>query len=532
MSQDPTVSAGASGRWAWLRADPWLAGALAVTLVAVVVPLWASRLLPMMDLPQHLATVRILHSFGDPAFGVDRWHVIDLSGTQYLAYYLLVDALTYVLPLEVANRAVLSLYALGLPLSLLAYLRAFGRDPGLALLAAPLAYNTFLFMGFANYVTAIPLLFWALALLKRVLDDFRWPRLAGLAAVTLLLFYSHAQAFVLYGLLAGLTVLLGGQGWHPRHWWKPALHIAPALLLMGVWMSRSLILAGRDEWQKGHGGRNVTDTRVNFEPLLDRVSAVPHQLLNGYRDDADEKVLFAWLALLVLAVALGLGKAGEPPEEKPSLHASLRARLPAILAVVGLATYLLSPISYKWIWPISHRLVPVVALLGLGAVGYRRLPGRPALLLIPATALMIWASTIHVARARAFSDEAGPIREVVARIPTGQRLMTLVFDAGSAVVQHAPFLHIGQYYVVDRGGMATFSFANFPQSPVLYPTVGGPPTLPPRWEWTPDRFQWQGLGDWYDWFLVRGGPPNPLQDAGDRVELVHQQGPYRLYRRK
>ena len=92
-----------------LRLDPWFFLGLTISLIACVWPLWASALLPFMDLPQHLAVVRILHSYSDPAFAVDHFHAISFAGTQYLSYYLFTDLLTYVFPLEVANRLVLSL---------------------------------------------------------------------------------------------------------------------------------------------------------------------------------------------------------------------------------------------------------------------------------------------------------------------------------------------------------------------------------------------------------------------------------------
>ncbi len=532
----------------FVRSDPWLAAGLLLTAIAVVIPLWASALLPYMDLPQHLAAVRTLHSFDDPAFGLDRYHVIDLARTQYLSYYYAVDWLSWLMPLEAANRVVLSLYAIGLPLSLVAFLRAFGRDAGFGLLAAPLVFNTFLFMGFANYLVAIPVMFVALALLRRLMERFCWWWLAGLAALTLLIFYSHAQIFGLYVGLAGLTGLFGGGGLHPRHWWRQSLHLVPAGLLMAVWMSRSLILAGTEQWQQGHGGRNVTDTEVRFEPLLERFVTIPRQLLDAYRDDADEMLLLGLLAVALLAAVFSVRSAPDAgastdPKADPARAADepratwqlLHDRLPELMFVAVFAVYLLSPISYKWIWPISHRMVPVVALVGLGALAGVRVRWRPAVLIVPATALAIWACTVHMDKAQAFEREAGPIREVVAEAEPGRKLVALIFDKGSSITRHAPYLHFGQYYVVDRGGMATFSFANFPQSPILYPSVGGPPTLPARWEWTPERFDWNVMGRWYDYVLIRSGRDRAGQVFSrqrDEVELVTHKGNWWLYRNK
>ena len=531
---------------ALLRRDPWLSGGMLLTLVAVVLPLWTADLLPFMDLPQHLAAARTLHSFDDPAFGLDRFHVIDLSRTQYLSYYFAVDWLTWLMPLETANRVVLSLYALGTPLSLAAFLRAFDRDPALSLLAAPLAWNTFLFMGFANYLVAIPLMFWALALLGRLMAHFCWRRFSALTALTLLIFYSHAQIFGLYVGLAGLVGLFGGGGWQPRHWWRQSLHLVPAILLLLVWMSRSLILAGAETWKQGHGGRNVTDTQVRFEPILERFVTLPRQLLDAYRDDSDEMILLALLAIACLAALFSQrNPASSPstdpapapstdPAARPSVWRLLNQRLPALMFAAVFAVYILSPISFKWIWPISHRMVPVVALVGLGALAGRSVRWRAAVVVIPATLLAMWSASIHVDKIQAFNREAGPIRAVVQQAEPGHKLVALIFDKGSAITHHAPYLHYGQYYVIDRGGMATFSFANFPQSPVLYPSVGGPPALPARWEWTPDRFDWAGWGSWYDYVLIRSARDRSGAVFGRKrgeVELVTHQGSWWLYRR-
>ncbi len=505
--------------------DWWFLVAMAVSLAAVVAPIWTAALLPYMDFPQHLATSRILHSLDDPAFGMTGLYEIDLSSTQYLAYYFLVEVLAWITPLETAHRLALSLYAVTLPLSVAAYMAAFGRDRAVGLLAAPLVHNTFLYMGFANYLLALPLVFWGLALLRRLMDQWSARRAALLAGITVVLFYMHAQA------------LLGGRGLHPRHWWRQALHLAPALTLMLVWVARSAILAGEEAWTAGHGGRNVSPVQARWEPLMDRLTALPRQLLDAYRDDADERVLFALLALAL--VLLLFRRAAPPADEVTELGAPrawLRARTPEIITLALLAVTLLSPISYKWIWPISHRMIPVVALFALAALAWRTLPLRPVLLILPATLLTLYASHVHIERADAFAEEAGAVRDVLTHAEPGRRLHALIYDRGSRHINHAPYLHFGQYYVVDRGGVATFSFVDFPQSPVRYDPERGPPRLPNRFEWTPEKFDLAKHGDYYDYFLIRDGgrrkARKPFGRRAGEVELVHRDGRWALYKRK
>ena len=518
-----------------IMGDLWFVLCLMVSVIAGVIPLWSSELLPFMDLPQHLATIRVLAGLDDPQ--VAGFYDASLGSTQYLGYYYLVEALAWFSDLDTGNRLALSLYALALPLSLAAYLKAFGRDPAVSLLSVPLVFNTFLFMGFANYVLAFPLIFFALALLRRLMDTFSLGSCIGLALLTLAIFYSHVHAFLIYGLAAGLIGLLSGRGFHPRHWWRQATHLVPSLVLMGVWMQRSLILAGDEAWKTGHGGRNVSPVEMRWEPLIDRFTALPRQLLDTYRDDSDERILLALLALTALLI---LFRRFEPSEDDVRVvgesRAWLRARTPEIiLAAMGL-TYILSPISYKWIWPISHRMVPVLALFGLAGLAWRHLRYRPALLLVPATLINLWACQVHVDKVWAFDEEAGPIKDLVAEAEPDKRLLGLIFERGSRVVNHAPYLHFAQYYVVERGGVASFSFVDFPQSPIRYREESAPPRLPNRFEWTPERFRFSVHGAYYDYFLVRDAPQNakrrPFKGHQDAVELVSRQGRWALYRKR
>ncbi|MSP91097.1 MAG: hypothetical protein EXR79_04725 [Myxococcales bacterium] len=530
----------------WLARDPVAVVALTLGAIAAAVPIWTPDLLPMMDLPQHLATVRVLHSWNDPTFGVDKWHVIDFARTQYLSWYVAVDLLAWLLPLETAARVVLTGYAVGLPLAMALLLRAHGRDPLLALLAVPLVYNVFWFAGFANWLSALPLLLVTLALVRRAVDVPTWPRVAALTMLALLLFYTHAQAFAHYCVLACVTVALATRGPHPRHWWRVGLHIVPAASALAGWTIRSLVLADAAQWHAGHGGRNVAPAEVEFEPWLDALHNLVGWWLDAYRGDADEGIALAWLALFGWAAWLAQRAAAPvPPVTNNSstspddtglaspLPGPFAEKIPLALFLVTVATYFCAPVSYKWIWPISYRIVPMIALFAIPALQCARLGRRPWTravgFALPALALAAWTAAVHVEHGELFSQEAGPIRQIVARAEPAKRLISLVHGPGSEVLNQGPMLHLGQYYVVDRGGMASFSFANYPQSPIVYPDLDGPPPFPPRFEWTPEAFNWHDHGWWYDYVLVRGA-----DDAveGDRAhfERIADMPPYRLYR--
>src|SRR4051812_32654864 len=89
---------------------------LAVALMAST-PAWIVRYPPIQDLPFHLATIRVIHDIHNPAFGFDDF-VLTLGRTQYVFYYIVASALSYVVGIVPANIALMSAYLGGTPLAL------------------------------------------------------------------------------------------------------------------------------------------------------------------------------------------------------------------------------------------------------------------------------------------------------------------------------------------------------------------------------------------------------------------------------
>lgn len=520
--------------------------ALFVALVAAhIVPIWAVEYLPFMDLPQHLATIAALHHHGDPDWGFAAFYHVDLLSTPYLAYYLTTDLLAHAMSVETANRVFLSVYVLLLPLSAWRYLRAAGREPALSILAFPIVYGTFLFMGFVNFVAALPFLLFGLAALVRWLrppgegggrrHDYAW-----LVLHSILLFFSHTQVFLLYVGSVGLYLLLTWPGW--RRVLLAAAHLVPTMLLLAGWILKSRVLAGEDAWQAGRAGRNASPAGAQWEGIATSLRELPARLVDAWRDTSDDLLLvLIAFALLVLAM---LRRAPAPPDDargRARLRAHLRGNALEIVSIALLGLYFALPVSFKWIWPLNWRLVPVAFLVGLVWFRLPRLGARGrAALALPLAAIAFYGAWIHLDHFRQFQDEVGPLGEVLdAAAPRG-RTMGLIFDKGSGVVTPtlAPYLHFAQYYQLRKGGMADFSFANFAQSPVQFHDRTGPPRLPLRWEWTPEQMRWPdhppGAADYYDYYLVRGtwrgrGPFGAA--LGKEVREVKRAGRWALYER-
>lgn len=498
-------------------------------LVASVAPLWLADMLPILDLPQHLATVRILRDLHTPPWHIDAFYALDLGHTQYLGWYVLATLLAKVVTIETAAKLLLTAYLLAWPLAFGRFLRAHHRHPAFALAAVPFAWNTTLWMGFVNYLSALPVVFLWLAILQEQLDTPLKRTRILLYVLPLAVYFLHAQAFLHALLLVALTVLCHPAP--PRDKRKRLPHVLPALLLFATWSATSAVLSDPTSWQATRAGHNAPSTAFHYLPWSERLKQLPWNLSDIYEDLTDFKILTALLGLAALAALVGWLSQRELPEVHRS---SPLGWFPEVGFAVSLLLYFVAPLQYRWIYAINSRVVPV-ALLLLLAVLARFRPQRAGLYVgLPAVALTLALGALHADRLPLFSLEAAPARRLLAQAPVGARGIGLIYNPFSQVTTNRPFMHFAQWGVVDRGGMADFSFANFPQSPVVF-VPPGPPQLPERFEKHPERFTMHAHGQYYDWFLLRDfGPQIPMPfvaDAGAQVHLIGRDGLWSLWRR-
>src|SRR5439155_1578545 len=365
---------------------------------ATVVPLWSAAHLPFTALPQHVSAIATLRHWWDPAWKSQEYFTLELGQTQYLLYYLAGAALTFPFgTAERANLVLLSAIAVAYPFSLRSLLRALRADTRLALFGCTLFWSQALLIGFFNYVAAMPLTIWALALALRQTE--------------------LPSRRTLWALLAAIALLAWPQRREPEeHPWRRGL--------VAVWL--------------------------------------------------------AWAAFLYLAF----------------------------------------PVSIGWMWQLSERYALLFALL-LPALLRPARGLRGALPLLLAVATGFFAAGTALANIRAFAREVGPFDEVLARAQPGRRLIGMIFEQNSRYAKFSAFLHFQAYYRARMGGVASFSFAELPQSPLRYRPENAPPPHPAGWEWHANAFRNDVDGYYYDYVLV-GGLVDPFArpQPGPRWRLM------------
>jgi hypothetical protein len=313
---------------------------------------------------------------------------------------------------------------------------------------------------------------------------------------------------------------------------KALLQLAPGGLLLIGW------LLGSETAGKGELGRMIGGAMAHEPPRwdapLDRIKVLLDHLLACYHDADDEWLLYALLTVLAAAALLRMSRPSVLADDAPGHVAPSSAprTLPLALLLAAVVCGLLLPAAYRGIWPIAGRMAPFVLMLLVLLPRGRLLGGR--LWLAVGLGLCIATAVVHDRHFERFDAEVGPFDEVLAALPDGPRVMTLVFDNGSHIVTWPAFLHFSQYAIAAHGGVAEFSFVNFTKSPIHYRDADAPPQLPARFEWTPERYDHAGDGAYYSHLLVRGAQARVdllLRRGGPAMRISKQAGRWTLYER-
>lgn len=542
-------------------------------LICGVAPLWATQALPLVDLPQHLHLISVLHRLDDASTLYPEIFARRPELTPYLGYYYAVSLLNWLMPLELANRVFLSAYVVGLPLSLAFLLRTFKRPAWPALLALPFAYGDSFAWGFINYCASLPLALLTCGFFVRAIEDAprrrTWALALGASLVAVLLF--HVQAFAWLGVALPFLLLTTpapeGKTWRAR---VPALvGVMPGVILFVLWIGLRVgqpqEIAPGQPWRSW--GPMLSQENLGwktFEQNVGEFISVPRSptggvdltqtsfpILAGITPDGSDQRAVRLVFLVALGVmllglwrAVGAAVISSRAAKSRRLAAALRGLFttPAeegpiarwrIVGLMGLAAvlYLALPFDIRgYMYYLNTRYAHLLAALLVCSVpALPELWGRRLVYLGAATALVLMLPLRSAFQA--FDQESKALTELARSAGPKPRVMGLIFATGSRAVTHPVYLHASAVVARERGGLTNFSFALTPHSPLMY-RGPPPPTFPS--EWRPNEMRWEEQGRHYDHFVLRGVRPEQLfgQRLQSELFVAAQEGDFFLVRKR
>ena len=498
--------------------DPVYVGIFAALWICALVPLWLPRFLPLLDLPDHLDAIAIWHRYRDPSWGFSKYYNLNLIPLPYWGYFLPVHLLSYLMPVEVANKVYLSAYALALPISIAVLAQQMGRSRWLALFCFPLVFNMNFSYGFITFCAGLVILTFALVVLDRFLEAPTRRRALALALLTLVLYTTHVLPWMFFGVAS--MVLACCHGWHPRR-----IAVTFALELP------SLMLALYGFRASAHNNTAVQAGPVAYEAkgeeLLGGLQQIPLRILAGGPTNSAY-----WLIILLTLTWLALLLSARTDAHDTEAHRHgfpYRLELVTLLAAAAylfLPMHLFKPVD---LWMIGGRFITVVALFG-AILPHGGVVGRRRLLLIPVILISAYYPLSLAVKWREFDRRAASFRRLMRHVERGASTLTLVMGDGtdpSIDPQAVPYLQFHAYAQYLAGGYDPWALnTGFPYT--QKPGAGLPA---PRWK-HPETFTFDAHGVHYDYILTKGewadhaifGP-----DDSARAPLVASDADWRLY---
>lgn len=493
----------------------------------VAYPFTRAHYPPMTDLPFHAASASILRHFGDPAYHFKEQFQIEPLKVPYWTHYGLTALLAIPFSIVTATKLATIVLLAQLPIGLAVLFRGMKKSPLLGLFGLGFVWNTLTHWGFINFVGALGLFCMVLGLTFLVLDRPTRRRQIGLALVLVLLFGTHIFRFPFaIAAVVGATVLL-----YPatRRWKEALLPVLPSVALAALWYVR------RDRDGTGPG-----DVKPSSHLDFTRLNEIPRDLFNGIV--GSEELSRATTSLQVLAAVFVIGLLGFFVERRFrglgargfGFHAGTHAVV-ACCAAVFFYMFLVLPMQIGVWWYVYPREVVAASFVALGLCP--DLPRAAPLRVLAALGIAFVTSrqaSLVAESYEQFERASADFQRIVKHVPKAPRLGYMVFDHGGSLQVSTPFIHLPAWVQAEKGGTLSFHFVSWNQSPIRYrkDSAAVPPDTPLRFEWTPERFDVNTRGRFFDTFLIRSRfSPASILAVDPSLRLVENDGTWWLFRR-
>jgi hypothetical protein len=409
-----------------------------ILTIAVVLPVWLLKYLPLVDLPLHLARADVLHRYGSDPF-LQQVYDLVIEPIPNVGIDLLMVGLQWLMPVDIAMKLLISIILLLFCTGIREIFRLFANNASWLQVLAPLvAYHTMFVYGFLNYELGLGLFFWTFSYWYRKSVSPSVPAWIVLAILSTLCYFTHLSSYaflavaiatiVTYELVAGSSLL--------RHRLKLGTAAALPLIFFLLFMGGS----------GTNSGFEFSDVRGKFTTLL--------MLVTSY-DKVFDLILVIGLAVITLLAFIAARKRAVDLSALTltAVFALLFAVCPSILFTSHLA---------------DARLVPVLYVFLLCGI-HLQIERRLAIPLV-AFVLVLFSvrSVLIVNKWSTLSEEMHRQLKVAEFFPPRSRVQPL-YDEGVVLnKEERQFRHLLSYKMLDRD-LVLANFIALPgQQPIVF----------------------------------------------------------------
>jgi MFS family permease len=502
-----------------------MAGVVAVAVYVIVYPFTVVTYPPITDLPFHGAEIAIVRHYFDRAYHFHEQFELHFLSTPYATPTLLGALFALVMPVTWAAKLMTILLLAFQPCGLAVFFYGMRKSPLWGLLGLAFVWSVLTHWGFLGFVGAIGLFAMVAGLTLLVIDRPSRRRQIALALALVAVFLTHIYRFPFaIAVVVGLTLCM----YPATRRFKGVLGpLTVALALYGLWL---LIR-----------GPGISAGLGSISIHKERFAEAPDHLFGAFVGTDEltvaKQMLWVFAALWVTSVFLFFVQGRHKHRGFREIWWGAGVTiLPILIGGVFALAYLVLPMTIGTWWFVYPREITTAGFVALGAMPdlprqwWLRLPMLGVFAVVVCRMAFITAGQWDE-----FEGVNKDFAAIVKHVPPAPKLMYLVFDHSGSTRRVTPFIHMPAWVQAEKGGWLSFHFAGWGDiNPIRYrpPGTDVPPATPDRWEWTPERFDLNRNGAFFDTFLVRNGrAPDYLFTSDPSIRAVAHEGSWWLYHR-
>jgi hypothetical protein len=494
------------------RRDPLLAIATLVLAVSVTTPIWATPIMPLVDLGSNIGAASLLD---DAAFGhgvVARHYKLNAPLVPYWTVYFVIVVFEHLFGALVAAKLIVGLAVIALPIAIMRLLVACGRSPRLGLWAFMLSWDNNLYWGWITFEFGMVLALFVVAKLielRSARDALKILPLTFLTGLT----HLHSVAWILT--CGGLLVLLQ----------RP---LRVALLRYALALFGCIVPLVPWAWARlGHTTAGITSA-FSFE-----MHSPQHRIAQLFAYTIDNLPEPGGLSTACAFGLLLFGPALLSVLEQRNVYDGQRWA-PVMIFVASAGLYFGLPFAisgpiYHWYTYPRYGVYLLIALLALPRPSLR---GLTALALVPGIAIALWVHHGIAAQFAEYGNYVRPYLQIIAAIPKNSRILPVdLDDFRFRGTREAVLGQLHGYAAAETSSFDPHLFDE-PNNPLLFREG----MMLPHHDWLAQRsFTFEAGAECYDYLIVH--PPEldkvkTNKHWSKKVTLVREAGPWRLYKIK